>query len=835
MAGLEKYYSKRSGDRTPEPYGGGTRGAGSRVFVVQKHAARRLHYDLRLEMDGVLRSWAVPKGPSFDPTVKRFAVMTEDHPLDYKDFEGVIPKGNYGAGAMIVWDQGTWIRIEEEGATLEEGKLLFELRGHKLRGVFTLVKTKKENEWLLIKKPDGWAADEGTREVSEASILSGLTIEDLQQGSDRAKRIRERIEELEVPVDRLDVMAMQTMQAETADAPFSREGWIYELKYDGFRLIAEKDGGRVRLRYRSGKDATHVYPDVVRALKAFPYDRFVIDAEVVVLDEDAKPHIHRLQQRTQLVRKQDIERAALTHPATLYVFDFLAFDDYDLRGLTTVQRKSLLRELIPAQGILRYSDHIETKGLEMFQHVEKMGLEGIMAKRAAARYIGGRSSDWLKMRVERSGEFVIVGYTTPRRETRHGFSSIMLAEYHGRDLVYCGAAGSGFSQAELEELHEVLSSMEIPYPAFGGEVPPTDRNRWIRPELVCEVKYLEFTDERILRHPVFVRMRPDKSPADMMDDDPHFAQTAPEEPATWNEGDEPDRVVPFTNLKKVFWPEEAYTKGDLIEYYRRVSPFLLPYLEDRPVVLTRYPDGINGKNFFQKNSPGHIPGWVRTERMWSEHASREIDYFVADDVESLLYIINMGSIPLHVWSSRVAQIGRPDWTILDLDPKGAPFADVVRIALEIKTLCDEIELPCFPKTSGSTGLHVLIPLGQQCTYEQSRGIAELIARLIVERLPDIATIARNLESRGGKVYVDYGQNGHGRLLVSPYSVRPRSGATVSTPLTWDEVGGSLDPEAFTIVTAPERFESREDPLREVMVLKPDLRAALGRLSERMKG
>jgi bifunctional non-homologous end joining protein LigD len=832
VADLDKYYAKRSGDRTPEPYGGTQRGAGTRAFVVQKHAARRLHYDLRLEMDGVLKSWAVPRGPSFDPAVKRLAVMTEDHPLDYKDFEGVIPAGNYGAGAMIVWDRGTWIPIEEKGATLEEGKLLFELKGQKLRGVFTLVKTKGEsNEWLLIKKPDAWAAEEGTRQVSSASILSGLTVEDLARGRKTGPEIVEQLEAIGAPKLPVDFENLEAMKAATAEGPFSKPGWLFELKYDGFRLLVEKDGSRIRLRYRSGKDATDVYPDLVVALRAFPFDHFILDAEVVVLDDDSKPSFSRLQKRTQLVRKMDIDRASISYPATLYVFDLLAFEGFDLRGLPLVERKAALRKVILAQGVLRFSDHIETRGEDFFAQVEKMGLEGIVAKRADSKYIAGRSQDWLKLRVEQSEDFVVVGFTEPKRDTRTGFSGLLLGEYVGHELRYVGSVGSGFTEQLLTDIRAELDAITCDTPQFTGDPIPSDRNRWVEPKLVVEVRYLAYTDERQLRHPVFIRLRDDKSVAEMKDDDPDLAPTAPQAPAT----EEAAAVrVPFTNLDKVFWPEEGYTKGDLIEFYRAISANILPYLEDRPVVLTRYPDGIDGKNFFQKDAPGHIPGWVRTERMWSEHASREIDYFVADDEDTLLYIINLGSIPLHVWSSRVSEIGRPDWTILDLDPKGAPFTDVVKIALAIKALCDDIGLPCYPKTSGSTGLHVLVPLGRQCTYEQSRGLAELIARIIVEELSDIATVARNINARGGKVYIDFGQNGHGRLLVSPLCVRPRPGATVSTPLTWDEVTLDLDPDQFTIRTVPERLAAQDhDPLRAIFDDKPDLAKALAKLSKRM--
>ena len=829
--GLSRYYDKRQANATPEPYGGSV-AARRRVFVVQKHAARRLHYDLRLEMGGVLKSWAIPRGPSFDPAIKRLAVRTEDHPIDYVDFEGLIPEGNYGAGAMIVWDRGVWIPLENPNTGLKSGKLLFELRGYKLRGVFTLVKTKSEkDEWLLIKKPDTWARPEGERPLSQESVLSGLTVEDLAAGRTRFAQIAERIAGSGAPRRIVDFDELRVMQAQTRDKPFTEPGWLFELKYDGYRLLAHKSQGRIRLRYRSGKKATDAFPDLVRALKALPFDDVILDGEVVVLDEEGRPQFQRLQKRVQLSRTIDIERATVDYPGTMMVFDLLAFGEHDLRPLPLSTRKAFLKELLPTTGFLRFGDHVPTRGEAFYQQVIRMGLEGMVAKKADSPYRPGRSHEWLKFRTERSDDFVIVGYTEPKRDTRTGFSGLHLAQYVGRDLVYSGGVGSGFDEQTLRALSEQLAADRINKEPCIGPILRTPRDVWVKPRLVCEVRYLHRTDEGFLRHPVFLRLRDDKAIEDMMEPelDPTFEPSEGE-----SASDEEVRKVPLTNLDKVFWPEERYTKGHLIDYYRVVAPWILPYLKDRPVVLTRYPDGIHGKNFFQKDAPPSIPGWVRTERMWSEHAQREIDYFVADDEETLLYVINLGSIPLHVWSSRVTTLQAPDWSILDLDPKGAPFSDVVRIAQSIRALCDDLELPTFPKTSGASGLHVLVPLGQQCTYDQSRTLAELIARIIVAELPDIATVERHIPSREGRVYIDYLQNGHGRLLVSPLCVRPRRGATVSTPLGWEEVTEDLDPNQFTIQTVPSRLRAQgSDPFVEVMENRPDLIRALNLLSARL--
>ncbi|MBK6685670.1 MAG: DNA ligase D [Deltaproteobacteria bacterium] len=828
---LSVYYQKRSADRTPEPFGG-TSGPRPGAFVVQKHAARRLHYDLRLEINGTLKSWAVPQGPSIDPAIKRLAVRTEDHPLEYVDFEGVIPDGNYGAGPMIVWDRGSWSALEDPVAGLQNGKLLFELKGYKLRGVYTLVRTKSGagNEWLLIKKPDAWAGPDGSRNFPQESILSGLTVEDLEAGPKKVIEIEAELSSLGAQRRPVDAAQVRPMLAEPAEAPFSKAGWLFELKYDGYRLIADKGGDQIHLYYRSGHDSTSAFPEVRRALLALPFPRLVLDGEVVVLDEQGVPSFQRLQKRVQLQRTLDVERATVDYPATYWLFDLLAFGEWDLRELPLRTRKGILSRLLPSAGIMRYSDHVEQHGEALWAEVERRKLEGLVAKRADAPYRSTRSKDWLKLRTERTGDFAVVGYTQPEG-SRTGFSGLHLARVEEGEWRYVGKVGSGFDEATLVATRARLDQDLVSAPICSG-IPKSRKNVWVDPKLVVEVRYFEITEEGFLRHPVFLRIRDDK---------PVAALLAEAEPAYETELLAPPpnvpgapRKVPFTNLQKPFWPEEGYSKGDLIEFYRSISAHILPFLVDRPVVLTRYPDGIHGKNFFQKDAPPFIPGWLRTERMWSEHAQREIDYFVCDDEESLLYVINMGSIPLHVWSSRIATLQHPDWTILDLDPKGAPFSDVVQIALRIKALCDDLGLPTYPKTSGSSGLHVLIPLGRQCTYEQSRGLAELLAKVIVAELPQIATIVRPIGGREGRVYLDYLQNGHGRLLVSALCVRPLPAAPVSTPLDWSEVGPDLEPKRYTIRTVPERLAAR--PLIEwqkVLTDRPDLGAVLANLARRL--
>ena len=511
-------------------------------------------------------------------------------------------------------------------------------------------------------------------------------------------------------------------------------------------------------------------------------------------------------------------------PATFYVFDLLGFDDFDLRGLPITKRKALLEQVLPTVGPVRFSEHIEGQGQAMYEEACNLGLEGMVAKLSSSTYTAGRSSEWIKISALKHDDFVIVGYTDPKG-SKSGFGALLLASYESDELVYVGRVGSGFSHRDLTNLSELLDRSPTMAPV--DRAPQEKGQHWKRTELVCEVRYKQITPDGLLRQPVFIRIRDDKLARECQRE----TDSDLIEPVAPPPEESEQRTVPFTNLEKVYWPSEGFTKGELIEFYAGIADWLLPYLEDRPVVLDRYPDGIDGKSFYQKDAPSFVPDWIRTEHIWSEQSQREIGYFIVEDQTSLLYIINLGTIPLHVWSSRIDSLERPDWCILDLDPKGAPFTDVIRIARATHELCEELELPNFLKTSGSSGLHVLIPLGAQYTYEQSRSLAELLARVVCSELPDIATVTRSVSNRDGKVYVDYGQNGHGRLLVSTLSVRPLPLAPVSMPLRWRELNSKLDIKRFTIKNAIRRMTSlKSDPLRDVLLLKPDLGAALERLT-----
>jgi bifunctional non-homologous end joining protein LigD len=837
---LTDYRAKRSAQATPEPFGAGV--SRPRLFCVQKHAARQLHYDFRLEWGGTLWSWAVPKGPSPDPDEKRYAVHVEDHPVEYADFEGIIPKGNYGAGSVIVWDKGLWVPLEEPEPAMENGVLHFQLRGYKLRGTWLLIRMNKKGkdsrDWLLRKKPDAYASAE-ENPYPETSVLSGLTVEDLGGGKRKAAAVVKRLAKLGAPERPVDPFGLKLMLAKTADAPFSSPDWLFELKYDGYRVLAARDAsGEARIRSRNGHDITAVFPDVALAVRSLPYPNLILDGELVVLDEGGRPDFGRLQRRAKLSRRRDIERATVELPATLFVFDLPGFGGRDLRGLPLRERKRFLSEILPPVGPLRYAEHFAEQGEALFDSVTRMGLEGIMAKKADSPYRGIRSAQWLKIPADRTGDFVVCGYTSGKG-SRAGLGALHVGAFAGGELRYTGRVGTGFRDEELGALRETLEGLRRKDPPCAGETPRGPGHFWVEPEVVIEARYKTVTDGGVLRHPVFLRLRDDKEPSDCVLEEAEATDTGGSGgesfAETIEEGGAPEpveKIVHFSNLDKMFWPDEGYTKGRLIDYYTAVWPWIEPYLKDRPLVLTRYPDGIEGKSFYQKNVPDFLPPWIRTESMWSESAEREVRYLVCDDLESLLWIVNSAAIPLHLWSSRANNLQHPDWCILDLDPKGAPFGDVMTLARSIHELCGEIDLSCYVKTSGSTGLHVLLPLGGRVTYEQSRMLGQLIARVIEARHPDISTTARSIPARKGRVYLDYLQNRHGQLLVAPYCVRPLPGAPVSAPLTWREVGGRLGPQKYTIANLGRRLaRTKRDPMLPVLREKPDLVAVLSRLAK----
>jgi bifunctional non-homologous end joining protein LigD len=854
---LDAYRKKRDPERTTEPFGGGSTAlglpsAGDR-FVIQQHSARSLHFDLRLEMEGVLKSWAVPKGPSVRAEEKRLAVHVEDHPLEYANFEGVIPAGNYGAGSVIVWDRGTYgtFKPEDLREQYRRGKLELTLHGHKLSGRWTLVRmSRSEKEWLLLKKADAAASDTDIVERVPRSVICGLTVEEMRDAPGWLGTVRARLEELGATRGDVRAAKVKHMLATLTEEPFTRKGWIFEIKYDGVRVVVEKRGEEVRMFGRSGEDITFRYPEIAAALHGLQIERGVFDGEIVAYDAAGRPSFGRLQRRMLLTRPRDVAVVMTRVPVRAVFFDCLALEGYDLRGLGLLERKECLARVLPPAGVIEASGHIAEQGEGFFEAASEMGLEGIIAKSAKSRYVGRRSPDWLKIKCQRRQEFVVGGYTIPKGGGRR-FGALHVGVYENGALRHVTRVGSGFDDALQDRIWAELEPLAREGSPFGATGPNGREDRWVEPKLVCEVRFTEWTKDGGLRHPIFLGLRTDRKAADVRregvegDPEPENAAEMPE-PADESVSTTAKaalesagaaaapREVRLTNLRKVFWPEDGYTKGDLVGYYDAVAPLMLRYLRERPVVLTRYPDGIKGKSFFQKDAPVFVPDWVRTESVYSKDSDRDIRFFVLDDAESLRYVANLGTIPIHMWCARSGTLERPDWMVLDLDPKGAPFAHVIEVARALRKILEGLELPSYPKTSGASGLHILIPLGRRYTHEECRTFARLLAMLGLQAKPEISTMARPLHARGGKVYIDWGQNGHGNTIVAPYSLRPLPGAPASCPLRWSEVNAKLDPSKFTLKTVPARFAKIEDPLKGVLGPGIDMGVAIAGIEKRIK-
>lgn len=867
---LKEYRKKRDLSKTPEPAGGKSTRPEKLIFVVQRHKASHLHYDFRLEMDGVLKSWAVPKGPSMDPSDKRLAMMVEDHPYDYKDFKGIIPEGNYGAGIVEIWDNGTYEPLEvpkgkspeqELLAELKKGSLKIKLKGKKLKGEFALVRLKKaeENSWLLIKHRDDHAVEgyDSEEQTPKNSPINKALAKEAKEGKGKKKAPKKPAARASAapaarPAAR-DMLAyarkapkvrhpVKPMLATLANEPFDGDDWIFEIKWDGYRAIAET-GRELRFYSRNGLSFVQAYPAISDELKSIKRS-MVLDGEVVAQDENGRPDFQRLQHAT-------------TDPTAVLVynvFDLLELDGKDLRGKPLLERKKLLREALPATDHIHYCDHVEARGKDFFRAVVEQDLEGMIAKRKNGKYLEGKRGDsWLKIKNHRSQEAVIGGWTEPRNSRKH-FGALLLGVYKGDELHYVGHTGTGFDEATLKELSARMKPLEQKKSPFTGKVRTNMPATWVKPELVANIKFTEWTREGHMRHPVFLGLRVDKKPSSVVREavpganskKPAAKTTVKPAGAGAKGGGEKNREenvgghnVELTNLKKVFWPNEGYTKGDVIEYYDRIADLLLPYLKDRPQSLYRTPNGIQGKGFFQKDAGGQAPSWVSTVKVPSDsRGGEDIDYILCNNKATLLYLANLGSIEINPWTSRKRSLLKPDHLVMDLDPsKGNTFDDVVEAALGVKVVLDKLGIKGYCKTSGATGMHIYIPMGARYTYDELAPLGLKIMQVVRILLPDTTTLERSLAKRDPKkIYLDHLQNRKGQTLACAYSLRPKPGATVSTPLAWEEVVPGLDPKQFNIRTIHGRIAEKGDLFHGVLEApKINLKKLIGELDALLKG
>lgn len=847
---LSKYNQKRDFKQTREPKGEIAKSADKLIFVVQKHAASHLHYDFRLEMDGVLKSWAVPKGPSMDPEVKRLAMMVEDHPYSYKDFEGTIPEGNYGAGNVIVWDNGTYTSDEKTASAekqlasdLKKGRLSFILKGKKLKGEFSLVKLhgKQENAWLLIKKQDKYATDSDILE-NDKSVISKRTLEQLEE---KSKKLTAKIEEkskTKSPAKKKantkaeEAVFLKPMLANTTEKPFDDEEWIFENKYDGYRTIAVINPPKVELFSRNKISFDTNFKPIAEELKKIDHT-VILDGEVVVENESGRAEFQMLQNYI----KTGIGNLKY------YVFDLLNLDGNSITDLSLLDRKELLKILFNKYDFsnIFYSEHTIGDGIKQFENARKSKSEGIIAKKAESSYsVANRSNNWLKIKISNEEEAIIIGVTEPKNSRKY-FGAILLGQYNGKELQYIGKCGTGFTESVLKELYTKLQPLFTDQSPLKEKVPLRDKIQWVKPKLVCQVKYSEWTQDKNLRHPVYLGLRIDKKASEVnfignmkentKTNDNTTAMEDSKGHKTENDYDLKigKTTLHLTNQNKIYFPKDGITKGDVIQYYNEVAPLILPYLKDRPESMNRFPNGIDSPSFYQKDIDlDKTPKWLKTKKIFSESNDADVNYLICNDKETLLYMANLGCIEMNPWNSTIKHIQNPDWLVIDLDPATEnDFPIVVQTALVVKEVMDELDTECLCKTSGATGLHIYIPLGAQYDYDSIKILAELIAKEVHARLPKITSIERSIKKRKNKLYIDFLQNRRGQTLAAPYSVRPKPGATVSTPLEWSEVTEKLHPSQFTIKNVLGRFEKKGDLWKPVLSKGANIKKIILKLEE----
>ncbi|HWZ31327.1 MAG TPA: DNA ligase D [Bryobacteraceae bacterium] len=830
---LNKYVEKRKFDRTPEPAPSATEQAAHPLtFCVQRHHASHLHYDLRLEANGALKSWAVPKGPTLDPAEKRLAMMVEDHPLEYGGFEGVIPKGNYGAGSVMLWDRGNYELLGDGTADeqLVRGDFKFHLRGEKLSGDFALVKIKKSkgNEWLLLKKKDAFAKPGWDPEDHSRSVLTRRTQEEIARELPPPEAASKPHRNIEGAVKSPMPQNVSPMLAQIGKGtPPSSDDWLFEVKWDGVRAICYVDSGRLRMVSRNGHPMERQYPELSILPHHVDAGTAILDGEIAALDQRGLPSFEMLQRRINVAEAGAVATLARKDPVVFFAFDLLYLDGYDLRGVPLVERKRVLKEILKPGDLVRYSDHFAGNGAALFEASKAQGLEGIVGKRAASFYESRRTSDWCKWKITNSAEFVICGFTKGERDL---FGALVLGVYDQGKLLWAGNVGTGFDRKMMETIHAKL----LPLATSKAPLDP-DKNlpkevTWTRPEVVCEVKFSNWTDESRLRAPVFMGLRPDIEPRESVREEaPSRTELlAPDlkEATLTIDG----QRLKFTHLDKLYYPDDGIPKRDLINYYDAVAPLLVPHLKDRPLSLRRYPDGIKAEAFFQKNTPESYPGWLRTET-----APDGIRYIVADNRATLLYLSNLGCIDQNPWMSRVGSYESPDYVLIDLDPVECSYEKIVEAAVLVRKKLDLAELESYPKTTGGDGLHLYVPLEPRYTYEQVRSVAQLLAELAIAERPDLFTTPRAVSKRQkDRVYFDWAQIAEGKTISAPYVVRAYAGAPVATPLAWREVKPGLRPDQFTIRNAVARFDRVGDLFEPVLTKPQTLEHAIEKLAGAMR-
>ncbi len=871
---LTEYKRKRNFGRTPEPEANG-KAAPSNLFVVQKHAASRLHYDFRLELDGTLKSWAVPKGPSLNPSVKSLAVHVEDHPLSYGSFEGTIPQGQYGGGTVMVWDQGTWEPEGDPSLAYKKGKLSFVLHGEKLKGRWSLVRMggragEDGKNWLLIKSDDKSANKKKNILTAEpTSVLSGREMQEIADAGDnvwqsngkgrkskpttvsRAKTKKQKpASKNGKPITtKLKIQASELTGAKKKPQPKefkpqlatlgtsvpTGDKWIHEMKFDGYRLLAFFEKGKVRLVTRNGNDWTHKFPTLAKTLSELPFDSAILDGEVVSLGEEGLPDFQQLQNL--LKRGNDKE-------IVYYLFDVPFYGGYSLTETPLIERKQLLAVLLAkhvrSDSIIRYSDHIEGQGDSVLSNACKLDMEGVVSKQAESGYLQARSPGWIKTKCTKRQEFVICGYTKPTG-SRVGFGALLLGYYDNGKLIYAGRVGTGFNHTSLRQIHSELKKRKVDSSPFDNSLNSSQSRgvSWVRPELVGEVEFTEWTDEGLLRHPSFQGLREDKPAKQIVREkakpvkniQKNFKTTkATKKAASKKETKKSPRQkddegftiagVTITNPDRVIYPEQGLTKRGLAEFYEAIGDWILPYVVGRPLTLVRCPQGRKGQCFYQKHLTDSLPDNLRGVVVNEE----EDEYVVLDDIGGLISLVQMGVLEVHPWGSREEKLEKPDQIVFDLDPgPGVAWEQMIGAARAVRKRIASHKLKSFVRTSGGKGLHVVVPLKPGATWEAAKEFAKTLAHEMQQDDPELYIATASKAKRNKKIFIDYLRNSRGATSVASYSTRARAGAPVAMPLRWEELGKLKSADQYTVANTVRRLSSlRKDPWEEFFKIRQSL-------------
>ncbi len=819
MSNLDQYNKKRDFSQTAEPKAvKGKIKATQHHFVVQRHHASRLHYDFRLEIDGALKSWAVPKGPSLNPKDKRLAVQVEDHPLSYGSFEGSIPEGNYGAGTVSIFDEGKYIPLEVKSdqeflKQWKNGNIKFKLEGKVLKGDFALVRmhTGDDKNWLLIKHKDEFSWDkpfDSEKLVSESIKKKG---KDFTKKSDKTETVKKK------PLG-LDDKSIKPMLAKLSQAIPDGNDWLFEKKFDGFRSLYFSQNGTKKLISRNGNLLSNKFPSILKDLEGLTRD-CILDGEIVIEDKNAIAQFQYLQYGEPIPKNLNIY---------YYVFDILYLDNNDLTAYSLLERKEILNLLIKKHNFqhIKLSAEIKSPQKDLLDYAREQKWEGIIAKRRDDPYgMGQRNGSWLKIKIRNTQEAIICGFTKPEGSRSH-FGAIVLGIKTAGQLKYIGNCGTGFNEELLKSLNKLFKPLVTdvkPFPKTEKIAKEKDVT-WLRPELVCDIYYSEWTRDEHLRHPVFKGIREDKSVNETTKEEPEKEDKIMDKELKFGK-----KTLKLTNLDKLYWPTEKISKGDLLDYYEKMGDYILPYLKDKPISMNRFPNGIEAQSFFQKDvDPDKIPAWLKTTEVFSESTSKTIDYLLCNDLPSLLYIVNLGSIEINPWLSTYKNPEKPQYAVLDLDPNGAEWHDTIDVALTAKEILDKGDIPAFIKTSGSSGLHIFMNVAAKYDYQVVRDFVQFIAELIHQVHPETTSLVRDPKKRKGLIYLDYLQNKEGQTIVAPYSVRPKPNATVSTPILWEELNYDLSIQDFHIFNVYGRVTTIDDPWQELQTSKVDIKKALSK-------